>query len=102
MPLLRLVAAADLQPGMVREILAGDRVWAVCNVDGDIRVVSGECPHRDGPLGHGALHGYTVVCPWHAREFDVRTGECSMGLDCRIGTYPVTLRDGHIFIDPVG
>jgi nitrite reductase/ring-hydroxylating ferredoxin subunit len=64
-----------------------------------MRVVSGDCPHRDGPLGHGALHGYTLVCPWHGWEFDVRTGECSAGIDCRVGAYAVEVRDGEIWIE---
>lgn len=99
MAALRLISLNEVPPGAVRESRAGGRSWAVCNIEGDIRVVSGECPHRDGPLGHGALHGYTLVCPWHAWEFDVRTGECSVGPGCRIGTYPVTLRGGDVYIE---
>lgn len=99
MAALLLGPVADVPPGTVREARAGNQTWAVCNVAGEIHVLSGECPHRDAPLGHGALHGYTVVCPWHGWEFDVRTGECSVGLDCRIGTYPATVTDGQIFIE---
>ena len=99
MAALCLGPATDVPPGAVREVRHGDRTWAVCNIDGDYRVVSGECPHRDGPLGHGALHGYTLVCPWHAWEFDVRTGDCNIGLDCRIGSYPVTVKDGDLYIE---
>jgi nitrite reductase (NADH) small subunit len=99
MAVLRLGPASDVPPGSVREARAGNRTWAVCNVDGDIRVVSGDCPHREAPLGHGALHDYTLVCPWHAWEFDVRTGACNVGLDCRIGTYPAVVRGGDIYIE---
>jgi nitrite reductase/ring-hydroxylating ferredoxin subunit len=53
----------------------------------------------EGPLGHGALHGYTLVCPWHAWEFDVRTGESSAGLDGRIATCAVSVCDGEICIE---
>ena len=35
---------------------------------------SRNCPHRGAPLAHGALHHHTIVCPWHAWEFDCRTG----------------------------
>jgi nitrite reductase (NADH) small subunit len=96
---MRLIDLAEVPPGAVREARVGDRTYAVCNVDGQIYVVSGDCPHRDGPLGHGALHGHTLACPWHAWEFDVRTGECDIGRDCTIATYPVRIAGGAVHIE---
>jgi nitrite reductase/ring-hydroxylating ferredoxin subunit len=96
---VRLAEVADVPPGAVCEAEYGGQSFAVCNVDGEFFVVSGDCPHRDGPLGHGALHGTTVVCPWHAWEFDVRTGECFAHPDCRIATYTVSVHEGAIFIE---
>ena len=54
------------------EALVGDGTYAICNTDGEIHAVDGICPHAGGPLGQGALHGATLVCPWHAWEFDCR------------------------------
>lgn len=96
---MRLIEVDEVPPGAVREVRAGSYSYAVCNVDGSIFVVSGDCPHRDGPLGHGALHGHTLVCPWHAWEFDVRTGECDAGPGCRIATYPSRIDNGAVYID---
>lgn len=90
---------SDFPPGCARELRVGDASYAICNVDGRIYVVSGDCPHREGPLGFGALHGYQLVCPWHAWEFDVRTGECDMGPGCRIATYPAAVVDGRVHVD---
>jgi nitrite reductase/ring-hydroxylating ferredoxin subunit len=97
---MRLIELSDVPPGTVREARVNDRTFAVCNVDGQVFVVSGDCPHRDGPLGHGALHGYTLVCPWHAWEFDVRTGESDAGPGCRIAGYPTRIEQGAVHIDP--
>jgi nitrite reductase/ring-hydroxylating ferredoxin subunit len=96
---VRVANLSDLPPGAVREVRIGTCSYAVCNAEGSIYAVSGDCPHREGPLGHGALHGHILVCPWHAWEFDVRTGECDAGPGCRIGTYPVSVADGGIHID---
>lgn len=49
--------------------------YAICNVAGTLHAVDGVCPHAGGPLGQGALHGHMLVCPWHAWEYDCRTGE---------------------------
>jgi len=87
-----------LSPGTVREAIIEDHAYAICNVEGNLFAVSGDCPHRNGPLGHGALHGYSLVCPWHLWEFDVRTGESDLRPDCTIATYPVTVEDGTIFL----
>lgn len=51
------------------------RQYAICNVGGQLHALDGTCPHRQGPLGEGALHGNTIVCPWHAWEFSCETGE---------------------------
>lgn len=47
---------------------------AVFNVGGEIYALDGLCSHQGGPLGKGRLEGDTVVCPWHGRRIDVRTG----------------------------
>jgi nitrite reductase/ring-hydroxylating ferredoxin subunit len=32
------------------------------------------CAHLGGPLAEGKLEGDTVVCPWHASRFSLRSG----------------------------
>src|SRR5438876_11597967 len=48
---------------------------AIFNVDGTYCAIGGTCTHQGGPLSEGALDGFTVTCPWHGAQFDVRTGE---------------------------
>jgi nitrite reductase/ring-hydroxylating ferredoxin subunit len=96
---MRVANLSDVPVGSVREVRIGGKSFAICNAGGQIYAVSGDCPHREGPLGHGALHGFQLVCPWHAWEFDVRTGECDMGPGCRIATYPASVVDGGIDLE---
>ena len=55
------------------------------------------CPHQLGPLTgdideHGQVH-----CPWHGYAFDVTTGECTTGSQCRFGSVPkVTAGEGKL------
>lgn len=72
---MKVGCVSELPEGSVMEARAGGRVMAVCRVEGRFYAMDGDCPHRGGPLGHGAMDGHRVVCPWHLWEFDCRTGE---------------------------
>ena len=95
---VKLLDAARLPEGAVCEVRAGDMTLAVCHARGEFFVVSGTCPHAGGPLGHGALHGHALVCPWHAWEFDCRSGACDFNAT-RLETYEHELIDGALWAD---
>lgn len=86
-----VVAAVDEVPPGGRLIVdVGGRSIGVFNVDGEYLAVRNRCPHQGGPLCEGvqlgALHSAgpgeyeydrpneIIRCPWHAWEFDLRTG----------------------------
>lgn len=73
--------------------------YAVCNADGELHALDGVCPHAGGPLGQGALHGTTLVCPWHAWEYDCRTGLNDFDPDVKVARFPVKEESGDILID---
>jgi nitrite reductase/ring-hydroxylating ferredoxin subunit len=81
------------------EVVVDERPYAVCNVDGELHAIEGVCPHREGPLAHGALHGHMVVCPWHAWEFDCRTGENDRSPEISVRSIPVKVEDDDILLD---
>jgi len=81
------------------EAVVGGDSYAVCNVDGDVYALDGVCPHAGGPLGQGALHGDTIVCPWHAWEYNCRTGAWGSADDLRLDMFPVKIDSGDVFID---
>jgi nitrite reductase/ring-hydroxylating ferredoxin subunit len=97
---------ADLQPNefLVGEIRSGQiglvevgfEDVAVYNVDGTFYATQDACPHAEGPLHMGELHGKEVICPWHASCFDVTTGEvtCKPATDS-LKTYRVII-DGDV------
>lgn len=80
--------------------MAGDQPVALCNVDGEIRAIGGQCPHSNGPLGFGALHDNNVVCPWHAWEFDSITGCSDFQPEICVPVYPVKIEGNDILVDP--
>ncbi|MEL6240858.1 MAG: nitrite reductase small subunit NirD [Pseudomonadota bacterium] len=64
----------------------------------EVFATSDRCPHKDGPLSEGIVHGQNVTCPLHNWVFDLNTGEAK-GEDGRIDTYPVRVEAQRILID---
>ncbi len=72
---------------------------AICNTGGGLHAVDGTCPHAGGPLGHGALHGTMLVCPFHGWEFDCRNGENDFDPAIKVDTFALRLDGDDILVD---
>ena len=95
---VRICSRAELPaPGQLREANAADKVLCVANVDGVIRVIDNDCPHRGGPLSEGMLEAGKVVCPWHAWAFDPVTGATDSSQE-RVAVYPVTIAGEEVSV----
>jgi nitrite reductase (NADH) small subunit len=99
MPVLKAGSLAQLPPGSVAEVQINGRRIAVCNAAGTVYALDGTCPHAGGPLGEGALHDHMLVCPWHAWEYDCRTGENDYDPPVRVETYPVRIDGNDILVE---
>ena len=95
---MKVGAPRLLPPGSALHVRVGEDAVAVCNVAGALHAIDGICPHSGGPLGHGTLDGYMLTCPFHAWEFDCRTGASDFH-DVKLATYPVKVEDGEILVD---
>jgi nitrite reductase/ring-hydroxylating ferredoxin subunit len=99
MPFVKVGPSPELAPGQVVEAQAGDRTFAVCNVDGKLYCLDGVCPHAGGPLGQGVLQGQTLTCPWHGWEFNCVTGANVEDEDLVVDQYKIVVENGEILID---
>src|SRR5215831_9902162 len=98
MPFVKVGQVSSLEPDSVLEVLIGREPYAVCNVGGTIRALSGVCLHRGGPLGQGQIHDGRVVCPYHMWEFDCATGEYDYDPTMRVATYEVKVEGDDILL----
>lgn len=96
---VRVLETADCPPGEARECVAGDRIVAVFNVDGEFYALDGICPHQGGPLGKGFLQGCIITCPWHGFQFDVRTGQHQTSASLVHPSFPVKMEAGGVWVD---
>jgi nitrite reductase (NADH) small subunit len=64
----RVVKTAGMDIAIFRT--SDDRVFAVRDA----------CPHKQGPLSQGIVHGTSVTCPLHNWKIDLASGE-ALGAD---------------------
>jgi 3-phenylpropionate/trans-cinnamate dioxygenase ferredoxin subunit len=94
-----IASVDDLPSGERLFVDIGETPIVVFNIAGTFFAIGDVCTHDDGPLGDGDLEGFTIVCPRHGAEFDIRTGSVlSMPAVVDIPAYPVQVRNGSIFV----
>ena len=85
-----VAVASEIPAGRQSLFTVEGREIAVFNVNGDFYALLNRCPHEGGSLCHGdrvglvqsdgpgsyrySRAGEFVKCPWHAWEFDIKTG----------------------------
>ena len=66
--------ANELKDGSKKKISVRGRAILLAKVEGKYYAVDNRCPHFGGDLSKGKLDGYTIICPKHGTEFDLRDG----------------------------
>ncbi|RDW79292.1 Rieske [2Fe-2S] domain protein [Aspergillus mulundensis] len=60
-----------------------------------------ECPHAGGPMEAAQIDiedsAYIASCPWHAYDFNVETGESSVGI--KACTFPVDVQEDAVILN---
>ena len=102
------VATTVINLGPVERIPIGEgREFSVCGElvavfrmrAGGLRATQAKCPHREGPLADGIIGGGRVICPLHAFNFRLETGQ-PIGNQCEaLRTYDISLSEaGEILL----
>ena len=111
-----VAAVADIPPGGRKLVTAGGRAIVVFNLGGEFFALGNRCPHRGGSLCHGRLTGLVqseepghyrysrrgeiIRCPWHAWEFDIRTGKSWCDPErVRARNYAVSVEKGAALVE---
>ena len=106
---------ADFEPGDKVIVEIGGRSVGVFRTGDEFYAAQNMCPHALAPICLSNLSGTALPsepgewkygmdglvlrCPWHAWEFDIRTGEALSGTDRRrVATFPVKVEDGKVIV----
>ena len=106
--------ASTIPPGTRTVVEIAGRSIGIFNVHGTFVAVLNVCPHELAPVCRGPVRGTTLAslpgeytwgregeilaCPWHGWEFDLLTGKALADPRRRLRRYPVTVRDGMIYV----
>ena len=107
---------SDVDNGMMKKVVIGDRVILLAKVQGTFYATDALCPHLQGDLTEGTLQGTVLTCPLHSSKFDIRGGHVVRWTDLtgiklahasaarsprQLPTYPVRI-DGDRVLVAVG
>lgn len=102
MGLVRACAFSELEDGeILKAELDGVETLAIYRLGDEVFATANVCTHGDASLADdGYIEGDQVICSWHDGAFDIRTGEaCRMPCLDPLRSYPITVRDGEVFIE---
>ncbi len=88
----------DIPEGTGVASQVGEDSVALFNCRGEIFSVQSRCPHRGAPLVEGELNDNVLTCPWHAWQFDVKTGCYVDNPELKIKSYPVRVQSDDVYI----
>ncbi len=85
----RVIKTRDMDIAVFRG--SDDRVYAIRDA----------CPHKNGPLSQGIMHGHSVTCPLHNWKIDLASG-AALGPDegCA-SVFPARVDAGRVYLQLV-
>ncbi|WP_428606906.1 nitrite reductase small subunit NirD [Sedimenticola sp.] len=77
---------------------ATDEIAIFRAADDSVFALSNRCPHKQGPLSEGILHGHRVTCPLHNWVIELENGEAvAPDVGCA-RSYPVRMEGEMILL----
>ncbi len=90
----------QIAPGNARTlpVRGGEEIAVFHTMRGEFFALVNACPHKQGPLSQGIVHGDVVTCPLHNWNISLRSGE-ALGDDkgC-VPTIPLKVDAGRLYL----
>lgn len=64
----------------------------------EVFAIKDECPHKQGPLSQGIVHGTSVTCPLHNWKIDLASGEALGPDEGCTNTFSTKVEDGRVYL----
>jgi len=92
-------ALNDLPLQGARKLRWGDVTIALFRTSTDrVFAVEDKCPHKNGPLSDGIVHGDCVTCPLHNWVISLETGKAQGADEGATRTFPVKIDDETVLV----
>ena len=76
----------------------GEEIAVFRTSDNHVFALLNKCPHKQGPLSQGIVHGHNVACPLHNWTIALATGEAQGEDKGCTPTIPVKIDGGRVLI----
>ena len=95
----KVVALADI-PALGSRVIKTDtmNIAVFKNNANQVFAIKDECPHKQGPLSQGIVHGTSVTCPLHNWKIDLQSGEALGADEGCVNTFNTKIEDGMVYI----
>lgn len=95
-----IAALDDIAPRGARVVKTREGCVAVFRTANDeVFALDNACPHKQGPLAEGIVHGNAVTCPLHNWVISLETGLAQGADEGQVTTYPARVEAGRILLD---
>lgn len=74
------------------------RIAIFRTAEGHAFAIEDRCPHKNGPLSQGIVHGTAVTCPLHNWVISLETGKALGADEGAVRTVPVRVEGERLFI----
>ena len=66
--------------------------------DDEVFALRDRCPHKEGPLSQGIVHGRRVTCPLHNWVLELADGQAVPPDEGCAASYPIKVEEGKLFL----
>jgi nitrite reductase (NADH) small subunit len=90
----------QIEPGTARTlpVVGSDEIAVFHTMRGEFFALRNQCPHKQGPLSQGIVHGEVVTCPLHNWNISLRTGKALGDDEGCVPTIPLRVDAGRLYL----
>ncbi|MFN3457670.1 MAG: nitrite reductase small subunit NirD [Novosphingobium sp.] len=90
----------QITPGTARTlpVVGADEIAVFRTQKNEFYALVNKCPHKQGPLSQGIVHGNVVTCPLHNWNISLKTGEALGEDEGCVPTIPMKVDAGRMYL----
>jgi nitrite reductase (NADH) small subunit len=90
----------QIEPGTARTlpVVGAFEIAVFHTLRGEFFALRNQCPHKQGPLSQGIVHGEVVACPLHNWNISLRTGKALGDDEGCVPTIPLKVDAGRLYL----
>lgn len=94
------IARLDAIPKLGSRVLETDtlKIALFRTAEDQVFALRDQCPHRQGPLSQGIVHGNSVTCPLHNWKIDLASGEVLGPDEGCVNTFATKVEGGGVYL----